>query len=343
MKFFDYPTIYEAMRDHRVVEADRLSAESWYRQVGHQQANPMVQRQVCEECHWIADRRPYYSVWPLVAPALARVKLDVAGTQVRLPLPRMLIRFAEPLDGMHTIFVSHFDVDDNIGLGAWCDSGDRVTTNVATSDADAGKDVPLPNLTYCALRLGEATVEESISEAAKGFSEIANYEYRMKQATSMLKIIVAVCLMATDPDLVTADVLKKDQDKFEKTGADSYIEKAHNRGKIGWDVGARLTAMSESSPHFRRPYFGLRWTGVGRAIPKVVPIKGCVVKRSKIVKVPTGRLDEDQRCKACGCYLDDDAKDWCEACDVEDKRGYGKQDPPRTDDRFRHGRCHPEG
>jgi hypothetical protein len=65
------------------------------------------------------------------------------------------------------------------------------------------------------------------------------------------------------------------RDKFEHSGDDRYIEKAHRRGKIGWNVGRHI----EVAPHYRRPHMALVWTGQGRTVPKIVPRRGSVVHR----------------------------------------------------------------
>ncbi len=36
--------------------------------------------------------------------------------------------------------------------------------------------------------------------------------------------------------MIEPDVLSKDRDKFETSGDARYVDKAHRRGKIGWNV-----------------------------------------------------------------------------------------------------------
>ena len=68
------------------------------------------------------------------------------------------------------------------------------------------------------------------------------------------------------------------------TSDQKYIDKAHRRGKIGWNVGRQI----EVAPHYRRPHMTLVWTGPGRAVPRVVPRRGSVVHRDVIARVPSG-------------------------------------------------------
>ena len=72
------------------------------------------------------------------------------------------------------------------------------------------------------------------------------------------------------PQIISPDVLADDRAKFEASGDQRYIDKAHRRGKVGWDVGKHIEVI----PHFRRPHMMLVWTGRGRAVPRIVPRKG---------------------------------------------------------------------
>ncbi len=92
------------------------------------------------------------------------------------------------------------------------------------------------------------------------------------------------CLLENDPEIVSPDVLSKDRDKFDRTGEQKYVDKAHRRGKVGWDVGRHV----EVAPHYRRPHMALVWTGRGRAVPKIVPRRGTIVHRQAVELVPTG-------------------------------------------------------
>ena len=83
-------------------------------------------------------------------------------------------------------------------------------------------------------------------------------------------------------------MLSKDRDKFESTGDQEYVEKAHRRGKVGWDAGRHVEVI----PRYRRPHLMLAWTGTGRTVPKIVPRRGTIVHRQAVEKVPSGFGDE---------------------------------------------------
>ena len=80
------------------------------------------------------------------------------------------------------------------------------------------------------------------------------------------------------------DVLSDDRAKYEQSHDQKFVDKAHRRGKVGWDVGWHVEVM----PHYRRPHMTLVWTGRGRAMPRIVPRRGSVVHREVVEKVPMG-------------------------------------------------------
>jgi hypothetical protein len=97
-------------------------------------------------------------------------------------------------------------------------------------------------------------------------------------------------LLDQDPDLIEPDVLADDRRRYEETRDAALVARAVRRGKRGWNIGAHL----DVSPHWRRPHFALRWTGPGGAVPRVVPVKGAVVRLHSLKQVPSGRIaDED--------------------------------------------------
>ena len=77
--------------------------------------------------------------------------------------------------------------------------------------------------------------------------------------TDCVRLCCSLCLLENDPSIISPDVLSKDRVKFEQTGDQKFVDKAHRRGKVGWDVGRHI----EVSPHYRRPHMALVWTGSG--------------------------------------------------------------------------------
>ena len=94
----------------------------------------------------------------------------------------------------------------------------------------------------------------------------------------------SLCLPENDPSIISPDVLADDRARFEASGDQRFVDKAHRGGKVGWDVGKHI----EMIPHYRRPHMALVWTGRGRAVPRIVPRKGSVVHREMVEKLPSG-------------------------------------------------------
>lgn len=102
-----------------------------------------------------------------------------------------------------------------------------------------------------------------------------------------IRLICTLGLLGGDPDIVQPDVLERDRRRYDDTRDSAIVDRAVRRGKRGWLVGAQL----DVSPHYRRPHFALRWTGEGRHVPRIVPVKGAVVHRHKLTELPSGQLD----------------------------------------------------
>ena len=78
-----------------------------------------------------------------------------------------------------------------------------------------------------------------------------------------MRLCCSLCLLENDPSIISPDVLADDRAKFEASGDQKFVDKAHRRGKVGWDVGRQIEVI----PHFRRPHMTLVWTGgAGRCL-----------------------------------------------------------------------------
>lgn len=288
MKFHEWISLCQLLRNVnrqcRNLRQDELHAMFYSpdyrkRQWGGQGEEERCRARVYFEMDWVADERPYYNVWPVVLDPMQKVRLDLPADCFSLPKRPICLRFpvgCEPRSEhgvrLHSIlFQGTRTPEGHYGL--------LVTTQ---SDYDASGD----QIDYISFPLlSEKTVEDGIAEIESVWAKTISSQ---TQATNRLAVRFAVglCLLKDDPDLVIPDVLADDRIKFDETGDQKYVEKARRRGKVGWNVGSHL----EVDPHFRRAHFGLRWTGEGRRVPRIVPIKGCIVKRHKLTQVPTGAL-----------------------------------------------------
>lgn len=232
------------------------------------------------EACWYLDCRPYYKVWPAICPALGRLKLDIPGERLALGDRSWgcCMRFcvgAEPSAGagdkwkVRTILVNY------------CDTTDTVSVDARFNGDMLGSVIPV--------LLTDKTIEEELQRMRIEQWFVVQDQEHEDASIWCVRAALTVLLLRNDPDFVVPDVLAKDRHKYDATKDPKYIAKAKRRGIVGWRIGESY----ESCPHIRRPHFGLRWTGKGKAIPRIVPVKGSVVHRKKLTEVPTGYLTPD--------------------------------------------------
>jgi hypothetical protein len=269
--------------------------------------DPFTPTMMMAEAEWAELRMPYYNLWPSIIPALTKLRLDVECTFFTLPLTPILVRF--PVSASHslrwsydgkewaiqTMMVSErallpdpgFDKKHNIpreeipALSFWLDIGELVEPDNPQFRRRLYKHL---------LKYPGWTIERSFEEIPAHDSVSVGVEYPKKVIEDCARIACTICLMAADPELVVPDVLSKDKAKFAATGDQSLVEKAHRRGKVGWDVGANI----EVSPHLRSASpAALYWTGTGRKVPRIRFRKGCIVHRRRLSEVPTGFMADE--------------------------------------------------
>lgn len=166
--------------------------------------------------------------------------------------------------------MSHRAIFD--GLIAYMDTGER----------ESIADHPFPLHTYANIPLHKGmTLEQSLHALPEDPSAFVGMQSPREIRIQAIRLVCALCLLDNDPSIIEPDVLNRDQNK---PVTDVIVDRAHRRGKIGWNVGRSIEVM----PHVRRPHMALVWTGKGREIPKIVPRKGSVIHRNLVEKVPTG-------------------------------------------------------
>lgn len=234
---------------------------------------------------WFQLGRPYYKVWPAVVNPLCKLHLDVSFFDITSGMTSSVLaaRFSEGNEvascdlRLRSLIVCYKkpSSDDPYSGVLWvlpC-----IYDNSSNTELDAGGVM---------LRGFEPTIQGELDAMGNAPGGRDGYDSICRAAT---KIAMTVLLLANDPSIIKPDVLAADREAYDRTGDPKYIERAKKKGIVGWRIGEEY----ETCPHFRRPHFALRHTGKGKTIPKIVPVKGAVVHRSKLTQVPTGYITPD--------------------------------------------------
>lgn len=281
MKFHEYTTYCEDLKRCGQIGKNETPRTLFERRVdpGKVKDNIHGYQQLMADMFWWECCRPYYKVWPSIVRPLTRLSLDIKLRDLpRFTLRVLLIRFvagSEPIVDeakVHFVFLSSLESRSGkayLNLFLVIEESNKETRSI-------GFFLPL---------WGDETVEERITKITEGEDTLV--------VSFATRISLTVLLLADDPSVITPDVLSKDRNRYktevDETWKKRAVARAHRRGAVGWNIGAEY----EVCPHYRRPHFGIRYTGKGKAIPKIVPIRGAVVHRSKLAKVPTGYILPD--------------------------------------------------
>jgi len=292
MKFHDYHTLYSVYKQAGLFDANHFAWDVWYQMMRADAArlgDRVSMSQLGLEFNWCLAKQPYYNVWPAIIPPLLKLNLALSTSYLKPPKEELLIRLPEERNPLHfdwngtayeihTILLVRLHIRDRNcpGVGMWIDYGERLGQQ--------------PILTYQNMVCdGAHSLEEEITSLPQHWGASYGVQMPLDTLKDCLRLCCTLCLLENDPTVVTADVLNNDKVKFEKTGDSKYIDKAHRRGKVGWNIGMQMTV----SPHIRIPHSCLFWTGEGRRVPVIKIRAGTVVHRSKIEKIPTGHFMVD--------------------------------------------------
>ncbi len=293
MRFHEFTSRYQAYgrsREWSVEKFYNFLAEDIKKDVPTER-NELQVAQAAAEWMWYRKVRPYYKVWPGIAKALLRMSLDCKLQDLPLPESKVfLVRFVVGQElaisgGMlNTMLIYHHTYEQNKQLFILANytgpDGVDYCTNFIAISGDKSDTTIKENLGDMASPVvGEETVPSFANRA----------DQRQEHFSHILRIALTLLILAKDKEFIKPDVLAADLQKYDANPNQALVQKARDRGVVGWRVGYDY----EQTPHFRRPHLGLRWTGEKRAVPKIVPIKGSIVHRNKVVEVPTGFTLQD--------------------------------------------------
>lgn len=296
MKWHDYPLLYRHCATAKGWRLKQDNEEEYVRQLQDMfrrtdksgcRAGNNTAAHVSAELHWCRDDRPYYDLYPSVAEAFTKIDLDgVLCKDVTLPLPQLVIRFQVGRElvshngsRVRSIFAGH-------ALAGCGTNGRGLLVAMDTGDMDTlGGEAPIPIHTLnCISLIDTETIEAQLENGRR--HPYSDDKIDDCMVTACYKLVVALCLLKNNPDLIEPEPLEADRAKWEATHDPKYLERAAKRGKRAWSVGKHI----EVAPGFRRPHFAIRWCGKGRVDPQLRPIKGCLVRRKAVEEVPTGYL-----------------------------------------------------
>lgn len=226
------------------------------------------------EIGYVRCKRPFYHVYPAVQACLENTKLDFELKQI---------------GHLDEVIAMCFAVGKEPRLSNGKVASMLVELVHSVQDATTGSITKEPMLRIAIDRIdtnGKRCFSSIVYNRSGLISEVAD---ELGDKRKLVSLAVGVSLLAQDERFAEPILLKRDQGK--QLDADALrraVERAKKRGRNGIAIGKGL----EISPHMRKPHFAIRWTGKGRGVPRLVPVKGCVVRRNKLFPVPTGHLDE---------------------------------------------------
>jgi hypothetical protein len=253
---------------------------------------------VMGEQTWVDHQRPFYNVWPIVENLARDVKLELPFSAVEIPFDSIVLRFTvghEPCNiATAMLFWPKKWPNTPPQLNVLCyfpGTMDRLTFRY-NYEPDESVESWLQRITLDSAKLDWRATERAYSNA------------NAAAAPLMVRLVVFIGLLANDEDMITPVVLARDRRQYESTSDEEVKkwleERARRKLGRGFDVGKRLQAERDASPHWRNPHLCLFWTGSGRTKPVIRMRSGAVVQRVSMANVPTGYLGPE--------HLEEDAE-----------------------------------
>lgn len=234
---------------------------------------------------WAMFGRPYYNIYPCILEMCERLSDKVQAQAFKLPESVGRVS-SNPKFGETRVAV----LELRLPLG---NSIESILLGVADARVDE-RGVWSQEIMLCCLKSeymlvsnwtwGEKWTVGEIFRTLRSKDDL----YWSEDVNRVVRLVFCLSLL-TDPELdfLTRDVCSRD---IGKPPTEAVLRRAQARKGLGWDLGRTL----EGTPHTRRPHFAVRWMGKGRTKQVIRPIKGSVVRRHKLEKLPSGFASKEE-------------------------------------------------
>jgi hypothetical protein len=235
---------------------------------------------LASEYEWVKNRRAFYNVYPAVSRCLQNTSLRIVPSQICGPLRSVAICFAKGSE----IAMSNGTAVAMI-FSSFSGMFDLRTREVS--------ETPWISLSVMRIRHDGKTaytyLEMPGDEILDGNENDSDGILAMPDKRRLLSLAIGVAVLAKDERYAEPILLNRDSKRLlTPEQMKQAIERAKRNGRNGMSIGKDI----EVSPHVRRPHMAIRWTGIGATTPRLVPVSGCLVRRSELFPVPTGYMDE---------------------------------------------------
>lgn len=323
MQFHSYPAFFHECKRAEPRMLKDVTREDFYEKstnegVGMYRGDISKQTsftyQMMSELVWLDDFQPYYNIWPAALSILLKLNLHkLACADVKPVASTLLLRlpvFNNQLSAagvsVRSCLVSavspkaynnRYLANGNFSKAAHTTvsiDGSPSQTLIFVADlghtsATGVSEMPVRGFMLQQDKtVGQCLDVLTSSDEWKGTRD-SNELHLM---TECVRLYCTLCLIDSGSELLDKVVLNADREAYNKTNDEIFVQRAKDKGIVGWDVGRTLTERAAASPHFRNPHYAIRHTGPGRTIPKLRPIKGSFVGLNKIGPVPTGYGDD---------------------------------------------------
>lgn len=294
MEFYKYQSLWSLLKQLNC-RSSFASKEDFfikYIETSEASGNAFAFRRALLERLWDDMDHPYYNVYPAIIPMLLNLRLDIPCAVLRdISVQPIEIRLPEGLDTPGLVWPEGRIKSLVIGLQPVPKSTEAehlVTGMVIVFDIGEvdNEGHPILSFKFFPLR-DDMTIEEATNILPPHESFDEGIPIPQEVISTLVRLCACIALIDQDSNIIAPDILKRDKDKWDGASETQRLEivnRAKNRGKNGWNIGASI----EYAPHYRRPHPALVRVGKGRTLTRIVMRKGSVVHRNKITEVPSG-------------------------------------------------------